>query len=64
MCVCIFVSFLSSPQPVNDIVQHVERGYRMDSPDGCPPHIYNIMMSCWDASPELRPTFAKIEKDL
>ncbi|XP_003386644.1 PREDICTED: tyrosine-protein kinase CSK-like [Amphimedon queenslandica] len=50
--------------PVNDIVQHVERGYRMDAPDGCPPHIYTIMMSCWDANPELRPTFAKIEKEL
>ena len=36
----------------------------MDAPDGCPPHIYKIMMDSWDANPNDRPTFAEIERRL
>ena len=39
-------------------------GYRMPQPDGCPKYLYNHMMSCWQANPEDRPTFAWLQQDL
>ena len=29
--------------PLADVVKHVEKGYRMEAPEGCPPGIYDIM---------------------
>ena len=45
-------------------MQHVEKGYRMDSPDGCPDQVYRIMRNCWDKEPDGRPTFDDISKEL
>lgn len=50
--------------PANDIMQFVERGYRMDPPDGCPPVIYQIMKDCWQTDPNARPNFTRIMKSL
>lgn len=50
--------------PLTDVVMHVERGYRMDPPDKCPPEIYDIMKQAWDIKPELRPTFNQVLKKL
>ena len=50
--------------PVEDVGQHVERGYRMDSPDGCPDTIYRIMQECWNKDRTQRPNFARIERTL
>ena len=52
----------SLSQPVEEVASHVERGYRMDSPDGCPEHIYAIMVECWHKDPSQRPNFARITK--
>jgi len=51
-------------QPVEDVGQHVERGYRMDAPDGCPDTIYRIMQECWNKDRTQRPNFARIERTL
>ena len=45
-------------------MQHVEKGYRMDAPDGSPDAIYQIMRNCWEKEPNSRPTFADIFKSL
>ena len=45
-------------------MQFVERGYRMDPPDGCPPVVYQIMKDCWQADPNARPNFTRIMKSL
>ena len=45
-------------------MQYVERGYRMDPPDGCPDIIYKVMRDCWDAEPNNRPNFTRIMKAL
>jgi len=29
--------------PLAEVVKHVEKGYRMEAPEGCPPGIYDIM---------------------
>lgn len=30
-------------QPLADVVRHVENGYKMEAPEGCPKEIYPIM---------------------
>lgn len=37
LIVCIFI------QPLVDVVKHVEKGYKMEAPEGCPPEVYEIM---------------------
>ena len=29
--------------PLNDVVEHVENGYQMEAPEGCPAQVFNIM---------------------
>ncbi|XP_052793363.1 tyrosine-protein kinase CSK-like isoform X2 [Mya arenaria] len=50
--------------PLADVVMHVERGYRMEAPEGCPPEIYTIMTDAWKKDPKERPTFATVQKRL
>lgn len=44
----------------------VEKGYRMESPEGCPPEIFTMMSECWSLNPLSRPNFRtllpKVEK--
>lgn len=66
----IYLSFQSAlnllfcPQPVEDVATHVESGYRMEAPEGCPDKIYKIMTDCWEKDPSQRPNFTRIEKAL
>ena len=39
---------------------HVERGYRMDPPDGCPSELYEIMKEVWNIDAHKRPTFKEV----
>ncbi|RWS13873.1 Tyrosine-protein kinase CSK-like protein [Dinothrombium tinctorium] len=50
--------------PLVDVVKHVEKGYKMEAPDGCPSEIYEIMRQAWDLDPEARPSFAVVLKKL
>ncbi|OPJ71726.1 tyrosine-protein kinase Lck [Patagioenas fasciata monilis] len=40
-----------------EVIQNLERGYRMPQPDNCPPELYELMRQCWKERPEERPTF-------
>ena len=51
-------------QPVEDVAQHIEKGYRMDAPDGSPDAIHRIMQECWNKDPSQRPNFTRIERQL
>jgi len=44
--------------PLGDVVKHVEKGYQMEAPEGCPAQVYTIMKDAWELEPEKRPTFA------
>lgn len=50
--------------PLSDVVMHVERGYRMEAPDGCPKEIYDIMLRAWELDLPKRPMFSDIMKTL
>ncbi|KRT86207.1 protein kinase [Oryctes borbonicus] len=50
--------------PLADVVKVVEKGYRMEAPEGCPPEIYEIMRQSWDLDPEKRPKFEEVKSKL
>ncbi|XP_061173254.1 tyrosine-protein kinase CSK-like isoform X2 [Saccostrea echinata] len=50
--------------PLADVVMHVERGYRMEAPEGCPKQIYNLMLRAWNLNPAERPTFKEALQEL
>ncbi|XP_060595161.1 tyrosine-protein kinase CSK-like isoform X3 [Ruditapes philippinarum] len=50
--------------PLADVVMHVERGYRMEAPEGCPPEIYAIMTDAWKAEADKRPAFKTVLQKL
>lgn len=40
-----------------EVLEQVERGYRMSKPLHCPDPIYEIMLKMWDKNASNRPTF-------
>eukprot|EP00048_Salpingoeca_helianthica_P011850 m.171858 g.171858 ORF g.171858 m.171858 type:complete len:528 (+) comp15292_c1_seq2:127-1710(+) len=44
-----------------EVLQQVERGYRMPAPPGTPESMYQIMLDCWKANPEERPRFEALQ---
>uniref|UniRef100_A0A0N4ZSK4 Tyrosine-protein kinase n=1 Tax=Parastrongyloides trichosuri TaxID=131310 RepID=A0A0N4ZSK4_PARTI len=46
--------------PIQDVVRHIEQGYRMENPEGCPQSINALMAETWNLDPACRPTFAQI----
>ncbi|RZF49262.1 hypothetical protein LSTR_LSTR002883 [Laodelphax striatellus] len=50
--------------PLADVVKHVEKGYKMEAPEGCPPEVYEIMRLAWDLLPEKRPNFKDVKSKL
>lgn len=52
------------PQPLKDVVPRVEKGYKMDAPDGCPPAVYEVMKNCWHLDAATRPTFLQLREQL
>jgi len=39
------------------LLNYLERGYRHPQPENCPRDMYEIMLTCWEKTPEERPTF-------
>ncbi|KAJ7373850.1 Tyrosine-protein kinase srk2 [Desmophyllum pertusum] len=46
------------------VVEDVDRGYRMPKPSLCPEKLYEIMMACWKKEPYERPTFETLQWQL
>ena len=44
-----------------EVLQQVERGYRMPCPVGCNELLYTIMLDCWKSEPLERPTFETLQ---
>lgn len=49
---------------MEETVRRITEGYRLERPDECPDAVYSIMLSCWHADPEQRPTFASLKAKL
>ncbi|XP_059562497.1 tyrosine-protein kinase Yes isoform X2 [Myotis daubentonii] len=53
------------PGMVNrEVLEQVERGYRMPCPQGCPESLHDLMNLCWKKDPDERPTFEYIQSFL
>uniref|UniRef100_A0A8D0HFD9 Tyrosine-protein kinase n=1 Tax=Sphenodon punctatus TaxID=8508 RepID=A0A8D0HFD9_SPHPU len=60
-------SYGRAPYPkmtLNEVVEQVEKGYRMEEPEECPPSLYTLMKSCWEQEPAKRPSFKKLSEKL
>lgn len=44
-----------------EVLQQVDRGYRMPCPPNTPDALYEIMLDCWKDDPEMRPTFETLQ---
>lgn len=42
------------------VIAFVSSGQRLQRPVGCDPVLYEIMLQCWDADPDMRPTFKEL----
>ncbi|XP_034036041.1 tyrosine-protein kinase ZAP-70 [Thalassophryne amazonica] len=47
-----------------EVTRFIESGSRMESPAGCPPQMYALMMECWTYKHEDRPDFKKVEESM
>ena len=47
----------------SDVMKKVRDGYRLEKPEHCKRELYNIMVKCWEKSPETRPTFSDLVRD-
>lgn len=47
-----------------DVIESLDRLYRMPRPDGCSVELYEVMMMCWKQKPEERPTFEFLQTTL
>uniref|UniRef100_A0A8C1Z124 Tyrosine-protein kinase n=1 Tax=Cyprinus carpio TaxID=7962 RepID=A0A8C1Z124_CYPCA len=53
------------PGMVNrEVLDQVERGYRMPCPAECPESLHELMLTCWRKEPEERPTFEYLQSFL
>lgn len=52
------------PQSLKEVTEAVEKGYRMEPPEGCPGPVHTLMSSCWEAEPARRPPFRKLAEKL
>ncbi|XP_012867418.1 PREDICTED: tyrosine-protein kinase CSK [Dipodomys ordii] len=50
--------------PLKDVIPRVEKGYKMDAPDGCPAAVYDVMKNCWHLDAAARPSFLQLREQL
>ncbi|XP_071959373.1 fibroblast growth factor receptor 2-like [Antedon mediterranea] len=46
------------------LISDLQKGFRMPRPDHANDDVYQIMLECWNTSPELRPSFLELKRKL
>lgn len=46
------------------VIGFLKDGHLLNAPESCPPEVYALMRTCWQVSPESRPSFAALEESL
>ena len=46
------------------VLEAIQRGYRMSRPMGCPDKLYDMMLDCWKEEQSERPTFVTLQRQL
>uniref|UniRef100_A0A8C9FZD5 Protein kinase domain-containing protein n=1 Tax=Pavo cristatus TaxID=9049 RepID=A0A8C9FZD5_PAVCR len=41
----------------HQVIQMLDKGYRLPQPETCPKALYELMLKCWSTEPSERPTF-------
>ena len=57
----------SSPYPgveLQHVYEKLERGYRMERPEGCPADVYKLMLKCWEWKATDRPSFIDLQEEM
>ncbi|CAK9298218.1 unnamed protein product [Gordionus sp. m RMFG-2023] len=57
----------SQPYPsveLSQVLQFLEKDYRMSRPSTCPENVYSLMLKCWIWEPNERPTFQNLHAQL
>ncbi|KAG1712215.1 Tyrosine-protein kinase Btk29A [Nymphon striatum] len=47
-----------------EVVERVQRGLRLERPRTCPREVYSTMKSCWERTPDRRPSFRSLKSSL
>ncbi|NXI32553.1 FRK kinase, partial [Sterrhoptilus dennistouni] len=50
--------------PGHQVIQLLDNGYRLPRPEKCPGPLYEMMLHCWDAEADKRPTFEALNEQL
>ena len=61
------ITYGRTPYPVMthaQVMEALQKDYRMPCPQGCPDKLHNIMMDCWQENPVSRPTFETLQRQL
>ncbi|KAL2296845.1 hypothetical protein Nmel_014896 [Mimus melanotis] len=58
---CLPLSCLFPGMVNREVLDQVERGYRMPCPPECPESLHDLMCQCWRKDPEERPTFEYLQ---
>lgn len=63
-CRCLMCASCVLGMVNREVLEQVERGYRMPCPQGCPESLHELMNLCWKKDPDERPTFEYIQSFL
>jgi len=47
-----------------EVFQKIQEGYRMPCPKESDPEFYALMLRCWEAKPEARPSFLELKREI
>lgn len=59
LCLCLFLGMNN-----REVLEQVERGYRMPCAPGCPTSLHELMLQCWRREPDERHTFEYLQSFL